>query len=728
MPLIIETSEGRTEHPLADGVTIIGRDPRCHIAVADASLSRRHLELNVKGSECVIRDLNSKNGSYLGPQRIREAHLRPGVRIRAGKVWIYMKSEDASIPGGTLTHPPDLGPAMPIDVPAPEPAAAPRPVSLDAVPDDAAFSEEEEPTPVDESVADSAVTDATPGGTRLVVRDNRWYVQDNATGAEVEIVPVGGPTAAPPPDQLALPPGEMTTPAAMEQAQANLPVPVQPGMQLAPLATLGAPLSAEAGHTAPVAAVRSRRFWILVGIAGVAVLATLTLLMVPKKPPPPPMGLGAYYKHIDTAVADFRQAKRDLAIDRLKALQRQKVENRPQLAVILQKAMEYDGKLLLDFRDAWEQAQRNWEDVRDSTWQSGKSKELAEERLLWILGESMNMAHVTEAKRMAEVGRMAQCLERATAVSEDSVFREEAEKLIEQTKDTVVRGALEEAAAEEKARRWDTAIKALERIARHRPDMAESMQPRLKKLERFRTDAKALDEAKALAAGGRHVEAMNKLRAIGADSPYRQDAADLSASWSGTHARRQARDAYNSGDGARALKILEGAGLKDDKEYWNIQGVMAALANAERAMTDADFQKAGEEIAKVLQLETRKTNFYAAKAARLKAEMPKRRSDLAQSLIDQADLAVRKRDFANGRRNYEKALALDPGRSATIIARLGELRKTGIMDYNRALQIWRTQPKDAMKLLQEVKDRLPPFDSYYKHADALMLRIQRQQK
>ena len=48
-------------------------------------------------------------------------------------------------------------------------------------------------------------------------------------------------------------------------------------------------------------------------------------------------------------------------------------------------------------------------------------------------------------------------------------------------------------------------------------------------------------------------------------------------------------------------------------------------------------------------------------------------------------------------------------------------------DYNRALNMRDTDPEQALRLLQHVKNRLSPFDQYYKRADTLILEIKRKQ-
>jgi hypothetical protein len=73
------------EFDLSPGVTTIGRDADCHVALEDPLVSRRHARI-IQGKErVVIEDLNSRNGVFVNGAPIRDAvHLRDGDRVRIG--------------------------------------------------------------------------------------------------------------------------------------------------------------------------------------------------------------------------------------------------------------------------------------------------------------------------------------------------------------------------------------------------------------------------------------------------------------------------------------------------------------------------------------------------------------------------------------------------------------------------------------------------------------------
>ncbi len=65
-----------------EGKTTLGREASCDISIPVEHLSRRHVELNVKGGKLIVKDLNSSNGTFLNGQRITEIYAKPGDKIK----------------------------------------------------------------------------------------------------------------------------------------------------------------------------------------------------------------------------------------------------------------------------------------------------------------------------------------------------------------------------------------------------------------------------------------------------------------------------------------------------------------------------------------------------------------------------------------------------------------------------------------------------------------------
>ena len=71
----------KSHFPIKDKV-VIGRDPGCDIHVAIDHLSRRHVELEIRSNQLVLKDLGSANGTFVNGNKVDEATLRPGDKIK----------------------------------------------------------------------------------------------------------------------------------------------------------------------------------------------------------------------------------------------------------------------------------------------------------------------------------------------------------------------------------------------------------------------------------------------------------------------------------------------------------------------------------------------------------------------------------------------------------------------------------------------------------------------
>src|SRR5271155_1778349 len=85
--------------------TTIGRVEDNTFQIADPSVSSHHCEVHLRGSEILIRDLNSTNGSFINGEKIAEQVLKPGQILRLGQVELKLEAEGAAptvpAPGST---------------------------------------------------------------------------------------------------------------------------------------------------------------------------------------------------------------------------------------------------------------------------------------------------------------------------------------------------------------------------------------------------------------------------------------------------------------------------------------------------------------------------------------------------------------------------------------------------------------------------------------------------
>ncbi len=81
-----------------DGYALIGRDQQCTICIPDSFTSLRHARIEKVGQGYLVRDLKSRNGTYVNGNRIVEAHLYDNDRLRVGITeFIFTFERDPSI-------------------------------------------------------------------------------------------------------------------------------------------------------------------------------------------------------------------------------------------------------------------------------------------------------------------------------------------------------------------------------------------------------------------------------------------------------------------------------------------------------------------------------------------------------------------------------------------------------------------------------------------------------
>lgn len=74
----------------------IGRDPSNHVIIEDEFASQRHTRIERKVAGFFLRDLRSRNGTYLNGGRIMEAQLSDGDRIRIGETDLFFTTSKLS--------------------------------------------------------------------------------------------------------------------------------------------------------------------------------------------------------------------------------------------------------------------------------------------------------------------------------------------------------------------------------------------------------------------------------------------------------------------------------------------------------------------------------------------------------------------------------------------------------------------------------------------------------
>ena len=94
---------GPREFALADGENVLGRDPEALVHIDDASVSRHHARIVIRGNDAVLEDLGSKNGTWLQGSRLAVSQtLRDGDPIRVGPAAMVFRR--FAVSGSTATQ------------------------------------------------------------------------------------------------------------------------------------------------------------------------------------------------------------------------------------------------------------------------------------------------------------------------------------------------------------------------------------------------------------------------------------------------------------------------------------------------------------------------------------------------------------------------------------------------------------------------------------------------
>src|SRR6516164_9291696 len=95
---------GRT-HELKVEKTTIGRVDDNSFQIAEPSVSSHHCEILLRGSDVVVKDLNSTNGTFINGEKVSESVLKVGQTLRLGQIELQLLTEGMPVP------PPSASPA-----------------------------------------------------------------------------------------------------------------------------------------------------------------------------------------------------------------------------------------------------------------------------------------------------------------------------------------------------------------------------------------------------------------------------------------------------------------------------------------------------------------------------------------------------------------------------------------------------------------------------------------
>jgi hypothetical protein len=83
---------------LPDVPTVIGRSPEAHLQVLDPWISSMHAMFERRGDALWVVDLESRNGTFIGDERVTEAAVQVGMAIRFGRTEVRVTEEASDSP------------------------------------------------------------------------------------------------------------------------------------------------------------------------------------------------------------------------------------------------------------------------------------------------------------------------------------------------------------------------------------------------------------------------------------------------------------------------------------------------------------------------------------------------------------------------------------------------------------------------------------------------------
>lgn len=112
--LIFADRRGELARHALGGPITIGRSPECTVIVRDVLLSRHHCQIEPMLDRWVVTDLQSKNGTFVGQQRIDRHTLEDGDVVRIGRTEVCFRAGDF-VPAPPEMRPADYRPVDPLE-------------------------------------------------------------------------------------------------------------------------------------------------------------------------------------------------------------------------------------------------------------------------------------------------------------------------------------------------------------------------------------------------------------------------------------------------------------------------------------------------------------------------------------------------------------------------------------------------------------------------------------
>ena len=92
--LEVQDEEAVRRVPIAETALVLGSSRQADVRIRDRTVSAKHCEIAIVGSRVAVRDLDSKNGTFVGGARVREAWGTEGTTIAIGQTTLVCVASD----------------------------------------------------------------------------------------------------------------------------------------------------------------------------------------------------------------------------------------------------------------------------------------------------------------------------------------------------------------------------------------------------------------------------------------------------------------------------------------------------------------------------------------------------------------------------------------------------------------------------------------------------------
>lgn len=105
--LVLLRKDGSTKNfAMPSTVTVIGRREDCDLCIPLMIVSRKHCQLNIEEDTLNVRDLGSRNGTFINGRQIEASAVAPGDRIKIGPVSFAVQIDGNPASDSAILSPP----------------------------------------------------------------------------------------------------------------------------------------------------------------------------------------------------------------------------------------------------------------------------------------------------------------------------------------------------------------------------------------------------------------------------------------------------------------------------------------------------------------------------------------------------------------------------------------------------------------------------------------------